>query len=174
MNARFTERLDESFSRQTRYGEERSVERSDLGRGGVSLQTAVLDNAFQTINEKYRKHLKIIKPALDQLLIMVEENHQASGLKELMAVKKSLSQFEQNMLNVKTEINKFSKELTDEDFQEDIGGVFEYFNHNILEIELENRKLIGMIEDCEQFVSIHLDTVRSGGESLTPTESSYR
>ena len=126
------------------------------------LQTAVLDNAFQTINEKYRKHLKIIKPALDQLLIMVEENHQASGLKELMAVKKSLSQFEQNMLNVKTEINKFSKEITDEDFQEDIGGVFEYFNHNILEIELENRKLIGMIEDCEQFVSIHLDTVRSG------------
>ena len=38
--------------------------------------------------------------------------------------------------------------------------IVEFFNHSIQEIEFEMRSLTGRIEDCEQFVSIHLDTVR--------------
>ena len=39
-------------------------------------------------------------------------------------------------------------------------GIFQYFYHNIGDIEIEIRILIDTIEDTDQFVSIHLDTVR--------------
>ena len=161
MNAKFIDALDESLQSDEIYHTKDSATlRSVAITEGVSLQSIVLDKALQTVSDKYKKHLKIIRPALDQLLKMVEENHEASGLKELLAVKKSLSQFEHNIQNVKTEINLFSKELSNESYHEDLQGIFEYFNHNIQEVEFDIKKLIGMIEDCEQFVSIHLDTVR--------------
>ena len=39
-------------------------------------------------------------------------------------------------------------------------GIFQYFYHNVGDIEIDIRFLIDTIEDTDQFVSIHLDTVR--------------
>ena len=41
-----------------------------------------------------------------------------------------------------------------------LDGIFQYFYHNMGDIEIEIRILIDTIEDTDQFVSIHLDTVR--------------
>ena len=87
MNAKFIDALDESLQSDEIYHTKDSATlRSVAITEGVSLQSIVLDKALQTVSDKYKKHLKIIRPALDQLLKMVEENHEASGLKELLAV----------------------------------------------------------------------------------------
>ena len=77
---------------------------------GLSLKTKILDEALDRLNisfertqpklkkpsvvEKYKKHLNMIKPALDQLLHHIETHPESGGLKELLAVKKSLTQIQ--------------------------------------------------------------------------------
>ena len=164
MNGRFIEVLDEylksgnSFNRTL---DDETVVRSQRCPEGLSLQMIVLDKAFQTLTEKYQRHLELTRPALAKLLAMNEENHEASDLKELLAVKISLTQFERNIQDVRTEINTFSRDFCEDNCKEDLRMIVEFFNHNIQEIEFEMRKLTGRIEDCEQFVSIHLDSVRN-------------
>lgn len=82
-----------------------------------------------------------------------------------------------NMQSVSTTVKAFSRECFgievsmycgDKWRQNDIGckeegsldGIFQFFYHNIGDIEIEIRILIDTIEDTDQFVSIHLDTVR--------------
>ena len=161
MNGRFIEVLDEHLkSVQHRTLDDTTMLRSQCCPEGLPLQMLVLDKAFQTLIEKYQRHLTITRPALEQLLAMNEKNHEASDLKELLAVKISLAQFERNIQDVKTEINTFSREFCEENYKDDLRMIVEFFNHNIQEIEFEMRSLTRRVEDCEQFVSIHLDTVR--------------
>ena len=164
MNGRFIEVLDEHLKSVHTYDgtlDDKAMVRSHCCPEGLSLQMIVLDKAFQTLIEKYQRHLDITRPALVKLLAMNEKNHEASDLKELLAVKISLAQFERNIQDVKTEINTFSKEFCEDNYKDDLRMIVEFFNHSIQEIEFEMRSLTGRIEDCEQFVSIHLDTVRS-------------
>ena len=165
MNRRFIEVLDEHL-KSVQLSSDGTLDDTTMVRShccpeGLSLQMIVLDKAFQTLVEKYQRHLDITTPALVKLLAMNEKNHEASDLKELLAVKISLAQFERNIQDVKTEINTFSKEFCEDNYKDDLRMIVEFFNHSIQEIEFEMRSLTGRIEDCEQFVSIHLDTVRS-------------
>ena len=74
----------------------------------------VLETALENVVSKFSRHLEIIKPALEMLLqqvveIMfilqyfshylpqVEANPETNGLRRLLAVKKSLAEFEQNV-----------------------------------------------------------------------------
>ena len=165
MNGRCIDILDEHLkSVHDSYGgtlDDKTLVKSQDCPEGLSLQMLVLDKAFQTLTEKYQRHLTITGPALEKLLAMNEKSHEASDLKELLAVKISLAQFERNMQDVKTEINTFSREFCQDNFKDDLRMIVEFFNHNIQEVEFEMRTLSGRVEDCEQFVSIHLDTVRS-------------
>ena len=78
----------------------------------------VLETALENVASKYSRHLEIIKPALEMLLqqvtktgprhgltqtfvlcavCQVEANPETNGLRRLLAVKKSLAEFEQNV-----------------------------------------------------------------------------
>ena len=163
MNGRFIEVLDEHMKTVQSYDgtlHHKAVVESQYSPENLSLQMIVLDTAFQTLIEKYQRHLDITRPALLKLLAMNEKNHEASDLKELLAVKLTLAQFEQNIHDVKTEINTFSREFCEDKCKEDLRMIVEFFNYNIQEVEFELRSLTGRIEDCEQFVGIHVDTVR--------------
>ena len=164
MNGRCIDILDEHLkSVHDSYGgtlDDKTLVKSQDCPEGLSLQMLVLDKAFQTLIEKYQRHLTITGPALEKLLAMNEKNHEASDLKELLAVKISLAQFERNIQDVKTEVNTFSKEFCEDNYKDDLRMIVEFFNHNIQEVEFEMRTLTRRVEDCEQFVSIHLDTVR--------------
>ena len=48
----------------------------------------------------FRRHLRIKKPALEMLLQQIEQSPETTGLKRLLAVKKSLLEFEQRVEQV--------------------------------------------------------------------------
>merc|ERR1719154_787160 len=64
------------------------------------FEQVVLETALENVVSKYSRHLQIIKPALEMLLQQVEQNPETNGLKRLLAVKKSLAEFEQNVEHV--------------------------------------------------------------------------
>ena len=82
------------------------------------FEQVVLETALENVVSKYSRHLEIIKPALEMLLqqvsifpqsitpcqhsgsnllFQVEANPETNGLPRLLAVKKSLAEFEQNV-----------------------------------------------------------------------------
>ena len=52
----------------------------------------------------------MVKPALDQLLNHIETRPESGGLKELLAVKKSLTQIQMNIQSVTNSVKTFSRE----------------------------------------------------------------
>ena len=63
----------------------------------VALHIKVLNEALEIIHNKHRKHVSMIKPVLDQLLDQIEENPGSFCMKQLLAVKKSLSQIQDDV-----------------------------------------------------------------------------
>ena len=61
------------------------------------FEQVILETALEFVVQKYRRHLQIIKPALEMLLQQVEGNPETNCLRRLLAVKKSLAEFEQNV-----------------------------------------------------------------------------
>eukprot|EP00092_Neocalanus_flemingeri_P002018 GFUD01002151.1.p1 GENE.GFUD01002151.1~~GFUD01002151.1.p1 ORF type:complete len:420 (-),score=120.15 GFUD01002151.1:146-1405(-) len=132
------------------------------------FEHVMIEKAMENVVEKFKKHLQIMKPALELLLQQIEENAETNGLKKLLAVKKSLAQFQQNVDNVM----KAVKSLLDDDKvmvkmkirveeKVDIEVILDSFAADIDEIDTEIKIFIDMIEDTDQFVSAHLDSVRN-------------
>ena len=90
----------------------------------------------------------------------IEHNPENGGLKELLAVKKSLGQIQLNIQSVISSVRIFSRELEDVQFEYNLENTLKYFHHNVTDVETEIKMMIDNIEDTDQFVSIHLDTVR--------------
>merc|ERR1712179_310594 len=63
----------------------------------LAFEHVILENALENVVRKFRRHLQIIKPALEMLLEQIEKNPETNGLKRLLAVKKSLAKFEQSV-----------------------------------------------------------------------------
>ena len=137
------------------------------------FEHVILENALEYVVQKFRRHLHIIKPALEILLEQIESNPETNGLKRLLAVKKSLAEFEQNVdLVRKTVWNILSDDeaivnlyLTNTDIQvgeqEEVELLLTSIVSDIDEILTEIKILIVMIEDTDQFISAHLDSVRN-------------
>ena len=137
------------------------------------FEHVILENALEYVVQKFRRHLHIIKPALEILLEQIESNPETNGLKRLLAVKKSLAEFEQNVdLVRKTVWNILSDDeaminlyLTNSDIQvgeqEEVELLLTSIVSDIDEILTEIKILIVMIEDTDQFISAHLDSVRN-------------
>merc|ERR1711936_1133299 len=128
----------------------------------------VLEKAIEMVVDKFKKHLQIMKPALELLLQQIENNAETNGLKKLLAVKKSLAQFQQNVDNVKKAINNVLED--DEEMLKmklgsekkgDVEIILDSFAADVDELETEIKIFIDMIEDTDQFVSAHLDSVRN-------------
>lgn len=139
----------------------------------LDFEHVILENALENIVRKFRRHLQIIKPALEMLLQQIEQNPETNGLKRLLAVKKSLAEFEQNVEHVMKVIravlgddeDMLSLYLTHPDRregeQEEVELLLSSYSADLDEIETEIKIFIDMIEDTDQFISAHLDSVRN-------------
>merc|ERR1719186_277759 len=120
------------------------------------FEHVIMEKAMENVVEKFRKHLQIMKPALEVLLQQIEENAETNELKKLLAVKKSLAQFQQNVDNVMKAINSLLDD--DEEMKKmslrneekgDIEQILDSFAADIDEIDTEIKICIDMIEDTD-------------------------
>ena len=133
------------------------------------FEQVILETALENVVQKFRRHLHIIKPALEMLLQQVESNPETNGLRRLLAVKKSFSEFEQNVELVSKVIRNLLADdedmtnlsLTNLGEKEDIELLLSSVSADLDEIETEIKIFIDMIEDTDQFISAHLDAVRN-------------
>ena len=139
----------------------------------LDFEHIVLENALEHVVRKFRRHLQIIKPSLEMLLQQIESNPETNGLKRLLAVKKSFAEFEQKVEHVAKVIRNIIAD--DEDMinlyltqsgkhvgeQEEIELLLGSYSADLDEIETEIKIFIDMIEDTDQFISAHLDSVRN-------------
>ena len=162
MNLNFVRCLDEYFKWDKNYFVKSQVSKlMSIEEGAdVALHIKVLNEALEIIHNKHRKHVSMIKPVLDQLLDQIEENPGSFCMKQLLAVKKSLSQIQEDVGSIIASAQEFSEDLQEVEYHQDVENIVKYFVHNLGDIDLEIRMMIGSIEDTDQYVSIHLDTVR--------------
>jgi len=133
------------------------------------FEQVILETALEFVVQKYRRHLQIIKPALEMLLQQVEGNPETNCLRRLLAVKKSLAEFEQNVELVSKVLRHLladdedmaSLSLTNVGDKESIELLLSSVSADLDEIETEIKIFIDMIEDTDQFISAHLDAVRN-------------
>lgn len=133
----------------------------------------ILENALSNIVKKFKRHLDIIKPALDMLLQQIAQDPATHNLRRLLAFRKSLSEFEQNVAQcmkvvqnlmsndedlVGLYLSRPKRELND---HEELELLFEAYFADFEEIEAEIRTVKEMIEDTNQFIGAHLDSVRN-------------
>ena len=131
----------------------------------------ILEKALESIMKKFRKNLKLIRPPLTNLLAMIETNPNINGLKMLLALKKSLSPFQQSVENVSKVLKHWREETEDIAklnfcnkimVSDDLEQIVDFFIADIEEIEGEVHMVSEMMEDTDQFVSAHQDNVRQG------------
>ena len=141
--------------------------------GDQDYEIVILEIALENIVNKFRRHVKIKKPALEMLLLQIEQDTETHGLKRLLAVKNSLLEFEkrvehvrkvvQNLLVAEEDLIQFylTKAERTGKKQEEIKILFEGYAADLHEIETETKIFNEMIEDTDQFISAHLDSVRN-------------
>ena len=133
----------------------------------------ILESCLSHVTKKFKRHLEIIKPALDVLLQQIALDPATYNLRRLLAFRKSLSEFEQNV----AQCLKLVKSLmsNDEDMvglyltrpdrdvrdHEELELLLESYYADFEEIEAEIKTFKEMIEDTNQFISAHLDSVRN-------------
>lgn len=139
----------------------------------TDFEHIVLESSLDNVVNKFKRHLEIIKPALDVLLQKVAEEPGTYNLRRLLAFRKSLSEFEQNV----GQCLKLVRALTanDEDLvglylthkdrkindHEELELLLEAYCADFEEIEAEIKTFKEMIEDTNQFIGAHLDSVRN-------------
>ena len=137
------------------------------------FEHVILESALENVVHKFRRHLRIKKPALEMLLQQIEQDPETHGLKRLLAVKKSLLEFEQRVEHVVKVVQHLladNEDLIDlyltkpertVEQHEEIKLLFEAYAADLDEIETETKIFNDMIEDTDQFISAHLDSVRN-------------
>ena len=133
----------------------------------------VLELALESVISKFRRHISIKKPALEMLLQQIEQDPETSGLKRLLAVKKSLLDFERRVEQVTKVVHNLllddedmrdlflTKPNLDREGREQLKLLLEAHEADLDEIETETKVFTDMIEDTDQFISAHLDSVRN-------------
>lgn len=184
----FIHQLTVQFNKQMAAQEKQQIEKHDnysgdsLEKGfehNIEFEHNILESALRDVVNKFKRHLRIKRPALEMLLHQIEENPKTNGLKRLLAVKKSLAVFEQRVEQVTKVVQHL---LTDEqdlidlyltkpdrniENNEEIRLLFEAYAADLDEIETETKIFKDMIEDTDQFISAHLDSVRNEIIKLT-------
>ena len=160
---------------EVRFLKNHSIAKLYLGSRAqkTDFEHIVLESSLDNVVKKFQRHLEIIKPALDVLLHKVAEEPGTYNLRRLLAFRKSLSEFEQNV----GQSLKLVRELTAND--EDLVGLYlthrdrkiddhvdielllEAYCADFEEIQAEIKTFKEMIEDTNQFIGAHLDTVRN-------------
>merc|ERR1712012_1349277 len=136
-----------------------------------NFELLVLEAALDHVVRKFGRHLQIIKPSVEMILQQIEANPETNGLKRLLAVKKSFSEFEQkvehyakilrNILADDEDMTSLHLSNSEEGNHEDVELLLGSYSADLDEIETEIKIFIDMIEDTDQFISAHLDSVRN-------------
>ena len=63
----------------------------------LDFEHVILELALEHVTQKFKKHIEVIRPALEFFLEQVELDPESSGLRKLLAVKKYLTKFLQNL-----------------------------------------------------------------------------
>ena len=129
--------------------------------GDQDYEIVILEIALENIVNKFRRHVRIKKPALEMLLLQIEQDTETHGLKRLLAVKNSLLDFEkrvehvtkvvQNLLDAEEDLIQFyltKAERTGKQHEE-IKILFEGYAADLHEIETETKMFNEMIEDTD-------------------------
>ena len=141
----------------TKYYQNSQSQRTDF-------EHIILESCLDNIVKKFRRHMKLMKPALDALLQKIAEDPTTYNLRNLLAFRKSLSEFEQKV----AQCHRLVRSLTanDEDLvgfylthkdrrindHEDMELLLESFCVDFEEIESEIKTFKDMIEDTNQFI----------------------
>jgi len=139
----------------------------------TDFEHIVLEAALSNIVNKFNRHLEIIKPPLDGLLLEIAQDPATYNLRRLLAFRKSLSEFEASVTNVMKEVEQLLK--NDEDLAQlyltsperemtdhvEIELLLEAYYADFEEIVAEIKTVKDTIEDTNQFISAHLDSVRN-------------
>lgn len=137
------------------------------------FELIVLEAALDHVVRKFGRHLQIIKPSVEMILQQIEANPETNGLKRLLAVKKSFAEFEQKVEHYAKILRNIladdedmkSLHLSNEDdganAHEDVELLLGSYSADLEEITTEIKIFIDMIEDTDQFISAHLDSVRN-------------
>lgn len=139
----------------------------------IEFEQMMLETALSVTVQKFERHLRVLSPAVDLLLQQIAENPNSNMLRRLLAVKKSLGDFESNVLN----LSRILQGLLSND--EDLIGLYltqkraKISEHEEVELLLESylsdledihsniRKIKDRIEDTHHFIGAHLDTARN-------------
>merc|ERR1719228_871908 len=95
-----TDRFVESLKNHFRVRDDRNMSNNSMkliqqiSMDEQDFEHIVFEKAIESIVDKFRKHLKIMKPAMRLLLQEIEGNAETEGLKKLLAVKNSLAQLQ--------------------------------------------------------------------------------
>jgi len=136
-----------------------------------NFELIVLESALDHVVRKFGRHLQIIKPSVEMILQQIESNPETNGLKRLLAVKKSFAEFEQkvehyakilrNILADDEDMISLHLSNRDDAAHEDVELLLGSYSADLDEILTEIKIFIDMIEDTDQFISAHLDSVRN-------------
>ena len=139
----------------------------------LDFEHVILEYALENVTQKFRRHLSIINPSLKELLQQIELSPKPNALRKLHAVKISLIEFQQKVERVKKALRNIlgkgedmaSLYLTESSRpmgdHEDVEMLLGSYLAHMEDIEIQIRIIIEMIEDTDQFISVHLDSVRN-------------
>ena len=139
----------------------------------LDFEHVILEFALENVVQKFRRHLLTVRPALGELLQHIEQSPKSNSLRKLLPVKKSLIEFEQKVESVKNILKTILSKgedmvglyLTDCERSvgehEEIEMLLRSYLAHLEGIGMEMKIMLEMIEDTDQYVSVHLDTVRN-------------
>lgn len=146
-------------------------------RSGQKFELLVLETTLATVTNKFKRHLNLLKPVLDLLLTETASNPSAAMLRRMLAFRKSLNAFDMNVKNVRSAVAEILKvghdmdgmcltkmatghDVSDQD-REEIELLLEAYNADLKEIEVELLSIKEQIEDTNDFINIHLNSIRN-------------
>jgi len=142
-------------------------------RSDMAFEHVVLEKALANVTNKLQRHLILTKPALDMLLEQISQDPSTPMIRRLLAFRKSLGEFERTVADVRSALTNLLG--NDEDMiglyltdttrdihhHEDVELLLEAYNADLIEIQGEIRSMKEMVEETNQFMNTHLDSVRN-------------
>jgi len=139
----------------------------------IEFEQKILECALSVTIEKFERHLQMLSPAVDLILQQIACDPSSNMLRRLLAVKKSLGDFESDVLNLSRILQGLlsndedmiglylTKKRTKISEHEEVELLLESYLADLDDIHSSVRRIKYRIEDTNQFIAAHLDTARN-------------
>lgn len=118
----------------------------------------VLEFVLEEIVRKFNRHVEVITPAFEQLLTELEHNPETEGLRRLLAVKKSLVEFDQRVEQVRKTVDGLESNTKTEHRAK---LFFESVLIDLEEVDMKMKIIGDQADDTHEFIVVHQDSVRN-------------